>query len=174
MHLIGKSKLGARFLANHLLQEVDVRTDGHMSKPNVVYAHLTPTCNLKCIHCNLPRPDGIAHGTLRRVDEMSTDEWRESLTYLREWLGPFKLNISGGEPFVRKDIRELLRFACDLGIMTGVVTNGTFINEALAEELVAAGRTEDARQFAGLAAADTGGDPYFARLVESLALSRGS
>ena len=44
----------------------------------------------------------------------------------------------------------------------------------LAEELVAAGRTEDARQFAGLAAADTGGDPYFARLVESLALSRGS
>ena len=110
-----------------------------MSKPNVVYAHLTPTCNLKCIHCNLPRPDGIAHGTLRRVDEMSTEEWRKSLTQLREWLGPFKLNISGGEPFVRKDIRELLRFACDLGIMTGVVTNGTFINEALAEELVEMG-----------------------------------
>jgi tetratricopeptide (TPR) repeat protein len=37
----------------------------------------------------------------------------------------------------------------------------------LAEELVAAGRSEDARRFAALAAADTGGNPYFEQLVES-------
>jgi hypothetical protein len=53
---------------------MDVRTDGHRSKPNIVYAHVTPTCNLKCIHCNLPQVDGIEHGTLRRVNEMSTVE----------------------------------------------------------------------------------------------------
>jgi len=43
----------------------------------------------------------------------------------------------------------------------------------LAEELVAAGRRPDARRYAGLAAADTDGNPYFARLVESLSASPG-
>ena len=37
----------------------------------------------------------------------------------------------------------------------------------LAEELVAAGRAEDARRFAAMAADDVGGNPYFEQLVES-------
>ncbi len=139
MKSIDKLKLGGSYLKNHLLQEVDLRTDGHRSKPNVVYMHITPTCNLKCIHCNLPRVDGIAHGTLRRVTELSTDDWKRTLDNMREWLGPFKLNISGGEPLVRKDALEILRHSCDLGILTGIVTNGTFINEKVANELAEMG-----------------------------------
>ena len=139
MKALDKAKLGGKYLLNHALQEIDVRTDGHRSKPNIVYAHVTPTCNLKCIHCNLPKVDGIEHGTLRRVNEMSTDEWLNSLTQLRDWLGPFKLNISGGEPFVRKDIMQILEHSCDIGIMTGVVTNGTFITEKVADKLAEMG-----------------------------------
>jgi MoaA/NifB/PqqE/SkfB family radical SAM enzyme len=135
MKAFEKAKLGGKYLFNHALQEMDVRTDGHRSKPNIVYAHVTPTCNLKCIHCNLPKVDGIEHGTLRRVNEMSTEEWKKSLTQLAEWLGPFKLNISGGEPFVRKDIMTLLEHACGLGVLTGVVTNGTFITDEIADRL---------------------------------------
>ncbi len=134
-----KLKLGARYLANHLLQEVDVRTDGTLSKPNIVYAHITPTCNLKCIHCNLPRVDGIAHGTLRRVDELTTREWKRVVSELADWLGPFKLNFSGGEPLVRKDALEILRHACERGVMAGIVTNGTFIDEAVADQLAEMG-----------------------------------
>ncbi len=136
MRSMDKLRLGARHLGNHLVQELDVRNDGHKSKPSIVYAHLTPTCNLKCIHCNLPRTDGIAHGTLRRVDELGTEDWLRTLDRLREWLGPFKLNISGGEPFVRKDLLPILEHACGLGILAGVVTNGTFIDEAMASRLV--------------------------------------
>ena len=136
MRSMDKLRLGARHLGNHLVQELDVRTDGHKSKPSIVYAHLTPTCNLKCIHCNLPRTDGIAHGTLRRVNELGTEDWLRVLGELRQWLGPFKLNISGGEPFVRKDLLPILEHACGLGILAGVVTNGTFIDEAMANRLV--------------------------------------
>jgi len=139
MKITKKAVLGARHLGNHFLQEMDVRTDGHRSTPSIVYAHLTPTCNLKCIHCNLPRTDGIEHGTLRRVDELGTDDWLRTLDQLRRWLGPFKLNISGGEPFVRKDIMTILEHACGLGILTGVVTNGTFIDQARATRLVEMG-----------------------------------
>ena len=139
MESLSKIRLGGRYLVNHMLQEVDLRRDGHLSKPNVVYAHITPVCNLKCIHCNLPRVDGIEHGTLRRVDHMSTDEWKRVLKQLRDWLGPFKLNISGGEPLVRKDAMEILRYSCELGILTGIVTNGTFINEEVADELARMG-----------------------------------
>ncbi len=38
----------------------------------------------------------------------------------------------------------------------------------LAKELIASGRIEDARRLATMAAADTGGNPYFEQLVESL------
>lgn len=139
MDLATKARLGSRFLVNHALQEIDVRTDGSLSKPNIVYAHITPTCNLKCIHCNLPQVDGIEHGTLRRVDELSTEEWKRSISELRDWLGPFKLNISGGEPLVRKDAMEILRHACERGVLAGIVTNGTYITEEVADELAEMG-----------------------------------
>ncbi len=139
MNIVTKAKLGARYVANHALQEIDVRNDGHLSKPNIVYVHITPTCNLKCIHCNLPQVDGIEHGTLRRVDEMSTDEWLRTISELRDWLGPFKLNISGGEPLIRKDAMKILRHACERDVMAGIVTNGTFIKEDVADQLAEMG-----------------------------------
>lgn len=140
MGTLDKVRLGLRYAVNHGLQELDVRTDGHLSLPNSVYVHLLPTCNLKCIHCNLPKVDGIEHGTLRRVDDsMSTAQWLRSLSELRDWLGPFKMNISGGEPLVHKDALKILRHACERGIMAGITSNGTLIDEAMADQLAAMG-----------------------------------
>lgn len=140
MNALDKARLGARYLANHALQELDVHTDGHRSRPNVVYLHLLPTCNLKCIHCNLPHVDGIEHGTLRRVDDMmSTEQLLRALSELADWLGPFKLNISGGEPMVHKDILRILRHATGRGILAGIVSNGTLIDERVADQLAEMG-----------------------------------
>lgn len=140
MSTFDKLRLGARYALNHALQEVDVHTDGHLSRPNSVYLHLLPTCNLKCIHCNLPRVDGIEHGTLRRVDDsLSTPQWLRSLSELRDWLGPFKLNISGGEPLIHKDALTILRHCCDRGIFAGITTNGTLIDADMADALTGMG-----------------------------------
>jgi len=43
---------------------------------------------------------------------------------LLSWTKHPKLNISGGEPFIWKDIIDLLRFTIEKGALTGVVTNG--------------------------------------------------
>jgi radical SAM protein with 4Fe4S-binding SPASM domain len=47
----------------------------------------------------------------------------------------FILNISGGEPFIRKDFFEILEQARDLGIEIGITTNGTIINEETVKKL---------------------------------------
>jgi MoaA/NifB/PqqE/SkfB family radical SAM enzyme len=52
---------------------------------------------------------------------------------------PFKITFSGGEPFMRKDILELVRFASNLGIGTHLTTNGTMITPALAKEICSSG-----------------------------------
>ncbi len=133
MQLAQKAFLGARYLTNHVLQEIDILDDGTRSIPNAIYAHITPICNLDCPHCNLDREHGI------KVDEMNEAQWKDSLTRMRNWLGPFKINFSGGEPFLRKDLPGILRHACSMGILAGVVTNGWWITDDLARSLVEMG-----------------------------------
>src|SRR5262249_17335977 len=58
---------------------------------------------------------------------------------LKAWLGVFNLTFTGGEPFLRKDLLDIFKFASDNGIMTGVVSNGSLIDKALARQIVASG-----------------------------------
>src|SRR5690606_41206113 len=55
--------------------------------------------------------------------ELTAEEWKGVLAKLKRWLGPFNLTFTGGEPFLRKDILDIFRFAADNGIMTTVVSN---------------------------------------------------
>jgi len=49
------------------------------------------------------------------------------------------MQIAGGELFLRDDIIELVRFGHDRDVLMGLVTNGTLINNELAEEIVMSG-----------------------------------
>jgi MoaA/NifB/PqqE/SkfB family radical SAM enzyme len=72
--------------------------------------------------------DGFAHirsiAALKK-EELSQKEWIRIFTTLKEWLGPYRLTISGGEPFLRKDLVEIIRFCHENEIQTVVCTNGT-------------------------------------------------
>ncbi|MCX5657763.1 MAG: radical SAM protein, partial [Candidatus Omnitrophica bacterium] len=48
----------------------------------------------------------------------------------------FYLNICGGEPFLRNDIFEIIKFANDAGIITDVTTNGSLLNKAKIKKLI--------------------------------------
>lgn len=111
----------AKRLPSHLLQ---FSAD---KKPVVVW-NVTKACNLRCIHCyassdNSPDPN-----------ELTTEECLRVLKDLSQFGVPVVL-FSGGEPLVRPDILDLIREAVKLGIRTVLSTNGTLIEEKLAEEL---------------------------------------
>lgn len=84
----------------HLLPNLHV-------KPLVAELFLTDNCNLRCISC------GCWRSTTK--GELSTDEWKDVLCQLSA-LPILKANFTGGEPLIRKDAVELMRFARDVGI----------------------------------------------------------
>ncbi len=101
-----------------------------------IQLHLTERCNLSCAHC---------YQTGGKTDEMSLPEIREVadefLEMMKTWEETYDIslspsfNITGGEPFLRRDIFEVLEEIGGRGIDIYVLTNGTLINEQKAEKL---------------------------------------
>jgi MoaA/NifB/PqqE/SkfB family radical SAM enzyme len=129
-----RTKLGFRYVKEYLMDEV---SEGYgrtylPSRPLDVICEISYVCNLECPTCFrwTAKPD---------EHELTADQWKAALLKLRQWLGTFNLTFTGGEPFLRKDILEIFRFAADNGIVTGVVSNGSLIDKALARKIVASG-----------------------------------
>ncbi|MGL6213055.1 radical SAM protein, partial [Billgrantia desiderata] len=89
----------------------------------VVIWNLIRRCNLTCKHCYTVSADIDFKG------ELSTDEVFGVLDDLKRFRVP-ALILSGGEPLMRPDIFEISQRAKQLGIYTGLSTNGTLIDES--------------------------------------------
>nr|WP_298413700.1 heme d1 biosynthesis radical SAM protein NirJ [uncultured Halomonas sp.] len=98
----------------------------------VVIWNLIRRCNLTCKHCYTTSAD------IDFAGELSTDEALTVLEDLKGFRVP-ALILSGGEPLMRPDIFELSRRARELGIYTGLSTNGTLITEDNIDEIVDVG-----------------------------------
>jgi radical SAM protein with 4Fe4S-binding SPASM domain len=100
--------------------------------PMQVSIEVTRRCPLECQHCynNLPMGDHDA-----RNREMSTEEHFRMLDELVE-MGCFWLLYTGGEIFARKDFLEIYTYAKKKGFLITLFTNGTLINEKIADYLV--------------------------------------
>jgi radical SAM protein with 4Fe4S-binding SPASM domain len=70
----------------------------------------------------------------RRLRELNTREVFLILDQLKEE-GCFYLGFTGGEPFLRKDIIEILCYAKKRGFQIIIYTNGSLINKKIADEL---------------------------------------
>ena len=99
--------------------------------PLQVSIEVTRRCPLECLHCynNLPMGDMEAK---RR--ELSTEEHFRMLDELVE-MGCFWLLYTGGEIFARKDFLEIYTYAKKKGFLITLFTNGTIINEQIADYL---------------------------------------
>jgi radical SAM protein with 4Fe4S-binding SPASM domain len=100
--------------------------------PMQVSIEVTRRCPLECQHCynNLPMGDQDA-----RSREMTTEEHFKMLDELVE-MGCFWLLYTGGEIFARKDFLEIYTYAKKKGFLITLFTNGTLINEKVADYLV--------------------------------------
>gem|GEM_PF-555348 len=101
-------------------------------RPSQVHMRLTLKCNLSCRHCDIWK-------TKNSQPELDTQGWKIVISKLRDWLGPFKLELAGGEMFLRRDIVEIIQFASDRGISSNITTNAMAVNRDLAKEIIKAG-----------------------------------
>ncbi len=95
--------------------------------------HITGRCNLRCRHCY--RQEGnvepLTYGDICRVVEqfLALTE-RNNRTWGTDFRG--HINLTGGEPFLHKDIDRVLTLLgrCREKLSYGVLTNGSFLNSA--------------------------------------------
>lgn len=93
--------------------------------PGVVMFELTYNCNEMCVHCFNP-------GAARNVDEKSTRNKREEIgleDYQRliadlEEMGVVKVILTGGDPFVKPHIWDLLEELSKTNMVFDIYTNG--------------------------------------------------
>jgi radical SAM protein with 4Fe4S-binding SPASM domain len=100
--------------------------------PTQVSIEVTRRCPLECLHCynNLPMGDMDA-----KQREMTKEEHFKMLDELVD-MGCFWLLYTGGEIFARKDFLEIYTYAKKKGFLITLFTNGTIINEQIADYLV--------------------------------------
>lgn len=105
----------------------------------VLQWHISERCNLRCQHCyqdNYKNNNELSFETLVSI----FDHFKRFLSQLEE-LAMHKvtahINITGGEPFVRKDFFELLEiFYAHRNLLSfGILSNGSFIDENCAKHL---------------------------------------
>jgi radical SAM protein with 4Fe4S-binding SPASM domain len=87
---------------------------------------LTYQCNLKCRHCFIRREKG--------KKELSFEEMLLIIDKIHE-AGCLWLSFSGGEVFLREDFLDIYDYARKKGFLVTILTNGTLINENIADHL---------------------------------------
>jgi radical SAM protein with 4Fe4S-binding SPASM domain len=86
---------------------------------------VTWRCNLRCIHClrSLDDDDGLAYADVCSVVDQLAG------------LGCMKLTFTGGEPFMRRDFPDILRYTWAQRMAIVIMTNGTLLTADLVAEL---------------------------------------
>jgi len=116
---------------NRSLQSISYKYDRGYAKPTRIIFCVTLRCNIKCRQCSIWR--------MPKTEELTTNEWKKVIYDLKQWIGPYRVQLAGGETFVRNDITEIIRYATENKVLTGVVSNGTMITRSLAKEIVDSG-----------------------------------
>lgn len=99
--------------------------------PYTVLWKVTTACNLRCEHC-LYLHDADAYESKA---DFSFNEMMETAKFFVEELNLIGFSLSGGEPFLRKDIFELLKYLSEKNISVDIKTNATLITKEVARRL---------------------------------------
>lgn len=97
--------------------------------PKIIHIDITGLCNLRCIHCRdtaKPSLDELSTTEIKNLIDECHTTWGKSLVWF---------SFGGGEPLLREDIFEIIKFATDKGVKTLLTTNGTLIDADVAQKL---------------------------------------
>jgi MoaA/NifB/PqqE/SkfB family radical SAM enzyme len=101
--------------------------------PSMITLRVTNNCNLRCVQCGQWGQNGVYNhphaGSHSR--QLTTEEWKVFIDGMSS-VCPH-VYFFGGEPFLRKDLLELVKHATSKNIIAGVNTNGNFLKGKGAE-----------------------------------------
>ena len=93
-------------------------------------AELTYRCNFGCVQCYCRLPETSP----RAAVELDGSEWERILAEAAEE-GTLFLTLTGGEPLLHRDFRQIWVAAKRLGLLSSVFTNGSLVDEETADFL---------------------------------------
>lgn len=103
-----------------------------LQPPVSLLAELTHRCPLQCPYCSNPLE-------LERANiELDTGTWCRVIDEANS-LGVLQTHFSGGEPTLRRDLAELIRFAAGIGQYTNLITAGVLLDRDKLAALADAG-----------------------------------
>ena len=89
---------------------------------------ITNTCNYACSYCI------FSSGAQKHTDELTTQEVIRTLKeFKKSWITDLK--ITWGEPFIRKDMIDILTYAAQEWFTIDISTNASLITDEIAEKL---------------------------------------
>jgi radical SAM protein with 4Fe4S-binding SPASM domain len=104
------------------------------TRPYVISWNLTYRCNLACEHCYLDaggKPE-IHDAAFADRSELPTDGCFRVIDEIASFAPDCLLILTGGEPLLRRDIVEIIRYGAVKGLWVVVGTNGVRITDNLA------------------------------------------
>lgn len=106
-----------------------------LAKHPVLYSlfwETTLRCNARCKHCGSRAGENI-----NIEDELTTEEIKNTLKSIAKKYDASKvmLNVTGGEPLIREDLFDVMKFATDLGYHWGITTNGMLITDDVIQKM---------------------------------------
>ncbi|MHB8091938.1 MAG: SynChlorMet cassette radical SAM/SPASM protein ScmE [Syntrophales bacterium] len=104
-----------------------------MKTPRSVDIEITNGCNLRCTYCS----HFSAPGDVGR--DLPIDEWRRFFAELKR-CAVMNVTLSGGEPFYRQDLKEIIASIVENRMRFAILSNGTLITPEMAAFLAATGR----------------------------------
>src|SRR5579863_5943785 len=123
--------LGWKHSVNAVAEEMYIQLGVDMTRPVSFYGLVNQRCNVKCRYCEywrMPEYD----------EELTIPQWQTALLSIKEFVGEFSINFSGGEPFIKPGFLDLFAWCHPNGIKAGVTTNGSALTEANARKVVSA------------------------------------
>ncbi|MGB4267615.1 MAG: heme b synthase [Spirochaetota bacterium] len=103
-----------------------------MNGPRLIFWELTKRCNLRCVHCRAESYDK------EYINELSTQQIHYVIDTIAGNYRPI-IVLTGGEPLYRKDLFDIARYAHEKGLPIALATNGTLIDEQIAQQIKASG-----------------------------------
>jgi len=125
---------------SNLLDEFNLNLGFHFSeilntplaRPYWIYISLTHKCNLNCQMCGVKK--------ILKDQELDLNILKKAIDEIASWSSDCVVMLTGGEPFLRKDIFDIIDYSASRGLKTEAVTNGSIINNSqIAKRVIESG-----------------------------------
>ncbi|MFO7981711.1 MAG: radical SAM protein [Candidatus Aminicenantes bacterium] len=113
--------------AEKFYEQISSQKDRPLHSLNI---ELTRRCNFDCVHCFCAIPEKSS----KQKDELNLGQWNDILNQSEEE-GVLNLTFTGGEPLLYPDFRKLWITAKKKGFLVTLFSNGSLIDEELADFL---------------------------------------